>query len=141
MGWSAGGSAVLDTVQEKGVQTALDLPHGEFKAAISWYPYCPPLGPFDTPLLILAGEKDTLTPAALCVGMISSIQGQGAPVTLKVYPEATHAFDVPAEELSDTFGHVMNYHARATEEAKAELKRFLNQHLKGTASAEQTTRE
>jgi dienelactone hydrolase len=137
MGGSAGGITVLDTVQEGGVQTALDLSHGGFKVAIAWYPYCPPLGPFDTPLLILAGEKDTLTPAALCVEMTSFIRGQGAPITLNVYPGATHAFDVPAEELSSTFGHVMAYHDQATAEAKADLKQFLDQHLKGPASADQ----
>lgn len=33
-------------------------------------------------------------------------------------------------------GHTMGYNAQATEAAKADLKRFLDQYLKGAASAE-----
>jgi dienelactone hydrolase len=62
-------------------------------------------------------------------------------VTLKVYAGATHAFDVPDTELTNTFGHVMAYQTQAAEEAKTELKRFLDQYLKGTASPDQSTRK
>jgi dienelactone hydrolase/ketosteroid isomerase-like protein len=130
MGWSHGGSTVLATVQEAGVQTALDLPQRGFKAAVAWYPYCPPQEVFEAPLLILIGEKDDTTPAARCLEMKASVRGLGAPVTLKVYPGASHVFDADQP-------YNRNYHAQAAEEAKAELKKFLDQHLKGPVSAEQ----
>ena len=45
------------------------------------------------PLLLLAGEKDDWTPAAVCTAL--AISQTGAPITVKVYPGAYHAFDVP----------------------------------------------
>ncbi len=65
------------------------------------------------------------------------MRGQGAPVVLKLYPGATHAFNMPrfhgsgSEGRPVTFqGHTMVYDAQATEEAKATLKTFLDQHLR-----------
>ncbi len=111
----------------------------------AWYPYCPPTRQFERPLLILIGEKDDWTPAAHCVEMEASVHRHGAPVILNVYPGATHAFDVPrfsgpySEGRPTTYlGHTMNYDAQATEGAKAKLKKFIDQHLKGVASADQS---
>ena len=142
MGWSHGGLTVLDVIQEAGVQTALDLPQGGFRAAVAWYPYCPPKGVFKTPLLILTGEKDDWTPAAPCVEMAAAVHGHAAPVILKVYPEATHGFDIPSPYGTYTYrGNTLAYNAQATETAKGDLKRFLDQHLKGTVPTDQAARK
>jgi uncharacterized protein (TIGR02246 family) len=143
MGWSHGGGPILGIVQERGLQTGLSLPNGGFKAAVAWYPYCYPVSSVTIPLLILNGEDDTMTPAAPCVEMAKSVHRQEAPIVVKLYPGATHAFDVPSfrgpgsEGRPVTFqGHTMIYNVQATEAAKADLKRFLDQYLKGVASAE-----
>jgi dienelactone hydrolase len=45
------------------------------------------------PLFILIGEKDDWTPAEPCRKLAEAAQAAGYPVTIKVYPEAHHAFD------------------------------------------------
>ena len=47
------------------------------------------------PLLVLIGAKDDWTPAAPCVHWTERAQALGAPMRLKVYPDAHHGFDAP----------------------------------------------
>lgn len=105
MGGSHGGGAVLFTLIEP---ESPDAPlarekQAGFAAAVALYPGCNlPYGTWRrdsgtyrpvAPLLILAGEKDDWTPAEPCVKLAGSAREAGYDVTIKVYPDAHHAFD------------------------------------------------
>jgi dienelactone hydrolase len=102
MGHSHGGASALATMWQapRGA--------GHFIAAIAFYPSCGVRygewrGPGDSgvyrpraPLLILTGEKDDWTPAEPCRVLAERSHAAGLPVSIKVYPDAHHAFDGPA---------------------------------------------
>jgi len=95
IGWSDGGATVLSVMFDKGE------PQRDFRAAIAFYPSCrrtypggPDYRPY-APLLVLMGAKDDWTPAAPCVQWSERAQALGAPMRLKVYPDAYHGFDAP----------------------------------------------
>jgi dienelactone hydrolase len=95
IGWSNGAGAVLSVMFEKGE------PQRGFRAAIAFYPSCLRTYPGGlnyrpyAPLLVLIGAKDDWTPAAPCVQWTERAQTLGAPMHLKVYPNAYHGFDAP----------------------------------------------
>ena len=91
--------------------------------AVAYYPYC-----FDNfrpkvPTLILAGEKDDITPAMFC------LEGKDRPnVEIVVYPGATHAF-VWTESI--TFrGVTFEYDEAATNDAEARTDAFMAAQMK-----------
>lgn len=125
MGWSHGGTTVIDTV----------LTHNEkiakrpFKAAVAFYPACfKPLEPV-SPLLILSGDKDRWTPANLCRRHMP-VDNTMKRVTLKIYPGAYHSFDWTG---IDTVleGHILRYHPKAATDAIGKVKAFLQLNLSG----------
>jgi dienelactone hydrolase len=127
MGWSHGGATVLTAINRLLVEV-MDLPRHRFRAAVAWYPFC-----FGTrmtsPLLILIGEQDDWTPAALCVQMLRDLEPDSAPVSLKVYPGAYHSFDRLRSARIIYHGHRLERHADAVAQAQAEVKQFLARYL------------
>jgi len=93
--FSMGGIAALNDV-EAGVGAIEKAEKRHFHAAIAYYP-CTRYraGVMTVPTLILVGDKDDWTPASYCREMMARRNGKGAPVTLIVYPGATHAFNGP----------------------------------------------
>jgi len=106
IGRSGGGSALLSAVAARAGQVQ-SLP---FSMAVADYGYCQrrygdwtgwtaKTGASNgvyragVPLLILVGTRDTHVHAAACVALVSSARNAGAPVTLRTYPGAEHAFD------------------------------------------------
>src|SRR5207248_11354074 len=53
-----------------------------------------PSSPAFDPVLILIGEADDWTPADRCREMDAHARPDSAPITLQVYPDAHHAFDI-----------------------------------------------
>ena len=51
-------------------------------------------------------------------------------VTLKVYPGATHAFDVERLDL-EYLGHTLKFHPAAARDAVTRVQAFLAKHLGG----------
>jgi dienelactone hydrolase len=95
IGWSNGAGAVLSVLFNKGE------PQRDFRVAVAFYPSCrrtypggPDYRPY-APLLVLIGAKDDWTPAAPCVQWTERAQALGAPMRIKVYPDAHHGFDAP----------------------------------------------
>jgi dienelactone hydrolase len=137
MGWSHGGITTLAAVSPRNYALSAGLfgghlprkPAAAFNAAIAFYPYCTgPLTDTEVPLLILIGELDDWTPAALCEINAPSKRGHNE-VILNVYPGAYHAFDW--EGLNMTYqGHRLEYNAAATADAKNQVKAFLDKYLK-----------
>jgi len=94
MGWSNGGSAVLNALRP-------DAPgrNGErvFRSAVAFYPGCAALAkaPYrpTSPLLIQAGGADDWTPARYCESLVREAVMAGSDIQIDVYPGAHHAFD------------------------------------------------
>jgi dienelactone hydrolase len=89
LGWSYGAGVAIKSIYKS---TEIKNRDNPFKAAIAFYPYCyAKLEGFESPLLILIGELDKMTPAALCKQMVSKTSMPE--VVLKTYPGAQHSFD------------------------------------------------
>ncbi|WP_422368437.1 dienelactone hydrolase family protein [Pelagibius sp.] len=108
-GWSQGGGIVLLSVVTESIGRPQPPPLHDFRAAVAFYPgacsetrqsapytdVSPGTWFTDIPLLVLQGEADNWTPAAPCAALIESARSRGAPVKIKIYPDALHSFDVP----------------------------------------------
>ena len=83
----------------------------------------------DAPLLILIGDADDWTFAFRCQRMELKDPGPHE-VMLKVYPGATHGFDVDQPD-QEVLGHKIRYDAEAARDAVDRIRRFLALHLQG----------
>jgi dienelactone hydrolase len=103
MGWSHGGGTVMRSVEAHAEARPKVLQHGDFRAAVAFYPGCP--DPTATrsgrewrtavPLLILIGEAEDWTLPGPCRNLVEAATKRGENVTLQLYPGAYHAFDSP----------------------------------------------
>jgi dienelactone hydrolase len=138
LGFSQGGWLALTSVEHGAVeQAALN----KFHAAVAFYPPC--LGFKDNmtvPTLVLIGELDDWTPASECRNMvdgrddwgISRRKGDGAPISLVVYPDAYHGFDVPSLRTPARFlGHRLEFNQAAADQSVAALRAFLSETIGG----------
>jgi dienelactone hydrolase len=96
LGWSNGAAATLSVLFDEGSAER------DFRAAVAFYPNCtrtypggPTFRPY-VPLYILVGALDDWTPAAPCMEIVDRARAAGAPIAIKVYPGAHHAFDAPS---------------------------------------------
>ena len=140
MGWGHGATAALDSVLSIGSASFFDR---GFRAALAISPYCPGNIPrrYLAPVLILAGAKDDLMPAARCRRIAARPETGGKAITLVVYPRAHHGFDDPAQgaahavpdvlniERSPPRGATFGYDAAAHRDALAQVRTFLAQEM------------
>jgi len=134
LGFSRGGGAALDDVEKVGPAQFFPL---SFRAAVAYYPDCRGKSDgFRVPVLILAGEKDDWLPSQACRDMASEVAGRSAPVSLVIYPGATHAFNLNAPPR-EYLGHSLRYDAEATQDADQRVHAFLDATL---AAADGTAR-
>ncbi len=125
MGWSHGAGVVLQIDAEPG-SLRLDLKPAVL-GAIAVYPYCSRSSqPYRAPLLVLIGEKDDWTPAAMCEAMVEYLPPASAAVELVVYPGATHSYDCRACNGTYWGDHRLVYDAAAHEDSVLRVKRFLD---------------
>jgi dienelactone hydrolase len=92
MGWSNGGSTVLETAR-----VAPDLPSGLFRRFAAFYPGCPSAEEAagwkpSAPMIILMGEADDWTPAPPCHDLAARFPDA---ITFLAYPGTYHDFDAP----------------------------------------------
>ena len=141
MGWGYGGGRGLAIVTEDGVQQFFEH---KFRAAVALYGGCR-LG-FDTtfiaPVMMLMGEKDDWSPAAVCQRNLKARQAGPHPFVLNMYPDAYGGFDNPelgemfyykdAENINKTpaRGATLGYNRAAHEDALKRVNEFLAKHLK-----------
>ena len=122
MGYSMGGNATLLAVEPGGLGNGRPR---QFRAAIAYYPRCRGRsGVFTAPTLILDGDQDDWNPAEDCRQMLARRGGRGAAVTLRTFPGATHAFDVPGPP-QQVLGHRLHYDPPATAAAWRQVRSFL----------------
>ncbi|MGH7044095.1 MAG: dienelactone hydrolase family protein, partial [Acetobacteraceae bacterium] len=123
LGFSMGGVAALEIV-ETGLMAQLWPDH--FRAAVAYYPQCQyAAGVMTVPTLILIGDRDDWASAPACRAMLARRAGKGAPVTVVVYPGATHAFNLH-EPRRRYLGHLLAYDPAATHAAQARTRGFLH---------------
>ena len=141
IGWSHGGIAVLSAVDRSLILSREQIvgdgqgssvrKASPFKAAVAFYPYSHPLADPDTPLLVLIGRKDDACPASLASSLEKSYVGTDYELSLKIYPNAYHAFDLEALKGGIVLnGHHFEYDPRATSDAIARTRDFLSRHLR-----------
>jgi dienelactone hydrolase len=99
LGWSNGAAATLSVLFDEGSVVR------DFRAAVAFYPNCtrkypggPEFRPY-APLYVLVGALDDWTPAAPCMALVERARAAGAPIAIKVYPGAHHAFDAPSTPI------------------------------------------
>jgi hypothetical protein len=85
VGWSEGGGAVLFAIGGQSPGQQAQLPQGEFRAAVAFYPAsCNERrqGAWTStiPLLVLIGVEDVWTPAAPCKELLNGAAARGAEV-------------------------------------------------------------
>jgi len=126
LGFSSGGIAALNAVEQRDHEP-FELPSDlSFNAAVAFSPVCLSEGVMSAPALVLVGELDDWSPVARCRFMVADSEGKGAPITLVVYPGAAHAFgDGALRPLRRKFGHLSAYNRAAAEDATAQVKAFL----------------
>jgi dienelactone hydrolase len=126
-GLSAGASSAMYAVSADGP------PAGTFAAAIAWYPNCSghALRRATAPVLLLAGGKDTWTPAALCAYVRDQVLAEqpDAAFEMRVYPDATHAFDYPYRTPVYFEKHMLVHDSEATADSWARIDSFLAKHV------------
>jgi dienelactone hydrolase len=93
MGWSNGGTAVLNTLRPDAPGRNVEGP--AFRSAVAFYPGCADFAKETyrpvAPLLIQAGASDDWTPARFCTALAG--QAAAGMVEIDVYPDAHHSFD------------------------------------------------
>ena len=138
VGFAMGGFFVLSSV-ERGI--AEQASSNKFRAAVAFYPPCGGLkGDLTVPTLILIGERDDLNSAEECRNLVAGRDGWGIsrqkdraiPITLVVYPDAYHAFDVPGLKIpQEILGHHLEFNQSAADLAAVALHEFLDATIGG----------
>ena len=144
MGWSQGGGVVLLSVREDSLGRPRDLPLGDFRAAVAFYPASCRDGAHRVPwkgtmpLLVLIGEQDNWTPTEPCKQFVDRAAARGSDIRIQVYPGAYHDFDWPNlpvrhhPEYRTTGGvvPVTGIDPAARADALARVPEFLAKHLR-----------
>lgn len=125
VGWSHGAVAGLYVVDDS---TPIENRKSPFQCAILFYPYCSDISKLNAPLLILSGEKDDWCPPSTCKPL-ASLNNSQFEITLKIYENATHAFDYEGIDTAAQ-GHVLKYNPEATKDAVSQVQNFLSKYLK-----------
>jgi dienelactone hydrolase len=85
------------------------------------------------PVLILIGDLDDWTPAAVCRNLVAT-QKAGPEIMLNVYPGVCHGFDIQGIDriAKGTKGssHRLKYDKEAAADARIKVKEFLEKYLK-----------
>lgn len=139
LGFSHGAWTIMKAIQEK-----YQLKLFGIRAAVAYYPYCNPKLDvrIDIPLLVLMGEDDDWTPAALCRKLqADEALKKGAPVEMIFYPGAYHGFDRP-QAVSEVSGwsvgggvkrHKMGGNPKAAEDSFKRTREYFARRLDETA--------
>jgi len=137
IGFSHGGWGVLeaDAKTAPGIadlRARLEAGGVDVAAFVGMYPGCRRFvaASFYTPLLVLIGDKDDWTSAKNCQRLMAYQRAANEPeLRVKVYPDATHSFDVNAPERN-YLGHLLRYDPAAATDARAEIRDFLARWLR-----------
>lgn len=139
-GWSHGGAITIASVSPGSYLVWATLngafsaqkPAPPFRAAVAFYPWVSvaPLNDSEAPLLILAGDKDVVTPVASFKRNMPQ-EKTAHETILRVYNGAYHTFDAEGVDTSPPNSPVRyKYDPPAAADAIVQVKEFLAKHLK-----------
>ncbi|MCW3149323.1 dienelactone hydrolase family protein [Stutzerimonas stutzeri] len=127
MGQSNGGAVAIRAAKQSSPATYGQSDQA-FRGVVAFYPWCGELGrsrvSLSAPLLILAGGRDNWVPARECQG----VQGKGATLEVKVYPNAAHSFDLDLPPQSFQ-GKLIGGDTMATTDSRSRMLQFLVRNL------------
>src|SRR5262249_8452987 len=99
LGWSNGAAAALSVLFDEGSAER------DFRAAVAFYPNCtrkypggPEFRPYP-PLYGLVRALEGCARAAPRLALVERSRAAGAPIAIKVCPDAHHAFDAPSTPI------------------------------------------
>lgn len=125
MGWSHGGGTVIFAIAPDSSARPADLPKGDFRAAVAFYPaWCSRLSTNWRPsipfLLEIGAQDDSIQPAS-CIERVEQALAAGAPMQMKIYEGAVHDFDWPGDKphtITSPSGKIAHY--GVNEDARAD---------------------
>ncbi len=125
VGYSKGADVALSAVGFDGVERLFDR---QFRAAVSYYPFCQTQEDVavSVPTLILIGDLDDWNFARDCRRTMARRKGLGAPMKLVVLPDAHHSFNLKLPPRSH-YGHHLEYNEAADRAAWSETVAALHQ--------------
>jgi len=131
VGFSAGARVTLSVAEPDSFELFVPPSNLRFRAAAAFYPPCnQAMARPGMPTLIFIGALDDWTPAADCSKRVANWGNDGPPVELVVYSGAHHGFYYPHLQPGTTlFGHWLEYHGEAADDASHRLHQFLDRHL------------
>jgi len=128
MGQSNGGAVAIRAAKATTPEIYNDKAGTAFRGVVAYYPWCGEFGgshvSLASPLLVFAGGKDDWVPARECQG----IRANGATLSVTVYPEAAHSFDLDIIR-SRYLGKLIGGDRRATEDSREKMLAFFSSHL------------
>jgi dienelactone hydrolase len=108
----------------KGIEAGLR----KFKAAIAYYPSCPP-GDFYAPVLVFFGDNDVPQSNFLsCKKVAKEQMAGGKSIEMKTYPGASNAFDY-GFNWPNFLGKPITYDPIAEKDAIERVKAFRDKHF------------
>lgn len=114
--------------RSNGGSTAATLANktGKIRAITAYYPWCGvvPTKP-SLPLLVLSGAEDDWTPPADC----KNREGYSSNLTVTVYPNAVHSFDLDIPVITYK-GHKVGGNPAALQKSSVAMISFFKKHLK-----------
>jgi len=114
-GYSYGAIASLFATETKNPAN-----NAKVAGVIAYYPFCYDGVNPSVPVLVLIGEKDDWTPAAICQAVTDKTNFE-----VVVYPGATHVFNQPSEKPRDFLGHHFVYDEKAAQDAQQRADAFM----------------
>ncbi len=129
MGQSNGGSVAIKAALASDPR-AYGRVGATFRAVVAYYPWCGVLVERDltlaSPLLIFGGGLDEWTPPYQCL----QARASGAPLRVKIYPQAVHSFDVDIV-LQRFLGRWIGENPYAVRDSRELMLAFFQEHLVG----------
>ena len=131
IGFSHGGSTVLFAAADGNPHITGSGKFGRIAAVVAVYPGCKGLtqSTFSVPALLLVGGADDWTSPVVCQQLSTYNRNSQTPIRLKLYPGATHSFDVPKPPRVSPLGHNLRYDPAATADAKLQIQGFFARYL------------
>jgi carboxymethylenebutenolidase len=130
-GWSNGGSAALATMSVDAPGIRDHTAAMGFRAALVFYPACGLRGHFResgyqpyAAVRVFHGTADDEVSYARCRALVRRSEKRGGDITIRIYPDATHAFDDPGRRRQSNPAN-----AAAKEDAMARAERFFAEKL------------
>jgi dienelactone hydrolase len=127
-GFSQGGNAVLELVDERFVSERRQMPY--LKAAVAYYPYCRRPVDLTTNVYVFIGEKDDWTPAHMCDRYIPGFEKNGHALHYTKYPHAFHSFDAKRDRAIQYLGYRLAYDREAASDSFFKVRAFLARHVR-----------